>query len=69
MDVESRELFWREVGWPAAAGRTILFATHYLAGSGAIRKPSSDARERSDRRRRHSVGDLRSWTKRSDSCS
>jgi ABC-2 type transport system ATP-binding protein len=31
MDVESREVFWREVERLAAAGRTILFATHYLA--------------------------------------
>lgn len=31
MDVESRELFWREIGRLAAAGTTILFATHYLA--------------------------------------
>jgi ABC-2 type transport system ATP-binding protein len=30
MDVESREVFWREVERLAAAGRTILFATHYL---------------------------------------
>ena len=31
MDVESRELFWTEVTRLAAAGTTILFATHYLA--------------------------------------
>lgn len=31
MDVESRDLFWRELGRSAAAGTTILFATHYLA--------------------------------------
>jgi ABC-2 type transport system ATP-binding protein len=31
MDVESRELFWREVRRLAEAGTTILFATHYLA--------------------------------------
>jgi ABC-2 type transport system ATP-binding protein len=30
MDVESRELFWRGVERLAAAGKTILFATHYL---------------------------------------
>ena len=31
MDVESRELFWTEVTRLAAAGTTVLFATHYLA--------------------------------------
>jgi ABC-2 type transport system ATP-binding protein len=31
MDVESRELFWRELGRFAATSKTILFATHYLA--------------------------------------
>ena len=31
MDVESRELFWREISRLAAAGMTVLFATHYLA--------------------------------------
>jgi ABC-2 type transport system ATP-binding protein len=31
MDVESRDLFWKEVSRLAGAGMTILFATHYLA--------------------------------------
>ncbi len=30
MDVESRHAFWDTMGTLAAAGRTILFATHYL---------------------------------------
>lgn len=31
MDVEARQRFWRAVRERAAAGRTVLFATHYLA--------------------------------------
>ena len=31
MDVESRGLFWNEVGRLAGTGMTVLFATHYLA--------------------------------------
>ncbi len=31
MDVESRELFWKEISRLAATGMSVLFATHYLA--------------------------------------
>ncbi|HEX5467015.1 MAG TPA: ABC transporter ATP-binding protein [Candidatus Limnocylindrales bacterium] len=30
MDVETRQAFWRDIRGFAAAGRTVLFATHYL---------------------------------------
>jgi ABC-2 type transport system ATP-binding protein len=31
MDVETRRAFWQRIGAAARAGRTVLFATHYLA--------------------------------------
>jgi ABC-2 type transport system ATP-binding protein len=35
MDVESRRAFWTSMRAEAAAGRTVLFATHYLEESDA----------------------------------
>ena len=43
MDVETRRRFWASMRQLTAAGRTVLFATHYLEEADAVRRPGRAA--------------------------